>query len=164
MRQNLLNKISKISLDKNANHLLNNNFNTAQHITKQKTICDILYNHSIKYYNKTAFKFINHSKETFTEHTFLSLHLKAKSVAYNISKLTNSKQERVLLLVPQSMEFIDAFFGCLYANAIAVPAYPPKLNRSITRLNTILDDCKPSVIVTTSQLKRKSIAFKKHII
>ena len=155
LNKDSINTVSKINVITNANHLLNNTFNNPKKINRNDTICDILNKHSVSLYNKLAFKFINHSKNTFTEHTFLSLHLKAKSVAYHISKLTNTKQERVLLLVPQSMEFLDAFFGCLYANAIAVPAYPPKLNRSITRLNTILNDCQPSVIITTSQLKEK---------
>src|SRR3954453_19182722 len=34
--------------------------------------------------------------------------------------------ERVLLLYPPGLEFVAAFFGCLYAGAIAVPAYPPR--------------------------------------
>src|SRR3954452_21333006 len=31
--------------------------------------------------------------------------------------------ERVLLLYPPGLEYIAAFFGCLYAGAVAVPAY-----------------------------------------
>src|SRR6185436_3063155 len=34
--------------------------------------------------------------------------------------------ERALLLYPPGLEFIAAFFGCLYGGAIAVPAYPPR--------------------------------------
>src|SRR6266545_1598218 len=32
--------------------------------------------------------------------------------------------ERVLLLFPPGLDFIAAFFGCLYAGAVAVPSYP----------------------------------------
>ena len=34
--------------------------------------------------------------------------------------------ERVLLLYQPGLEYIAAFFGCLYAGAVAVPAYPPR--------------------------------------
>lgn len=33
--------------------------------------------------------------------------------------------DRVLLLFPPGLDFIVAYLGCLYANVIAVPAYPP---------------------------------------
>src|SRR5437660_1797826 len=42
--------------------------------------------------------------------------------------------ERVLLVFPPGLEFITAFFGCLYAGAVAVPASVPRPNRPPTRL------------------------------
>ncbi len=36
-----------------------------------------------------------------------------------------------LLLYPAGLDFIAAFFGCLYAGVVAVPAYPPRRNRSM---------------------------------
>ncbi len=36
---------------------------------------------------------------------------------------------RALLLFPPGLDFVAAFFGCLYAGAVAVPAYPPRSNR-----------------------------------
>ena len=41
---------------------------------------------------------------------------------------------RALLLYPPGLEFIAAFFGCLYAGVVAVPAYLPRRNRPMTRL------------------------------
>ena len=38
--------------------------------------------------------------------------------------------EPVLLLYPTGLEYIAAFFGCLAAGAIAVPAYPPRPGRA----------------------------------
>jgi acyl-CoA synthetase (AMP-forming)/AMP-acid ligase II len=46
----------------------------------------------------------------------------------------------VLLLYPPGLDFVEAFFGCLLAGAIAVPAYPPKANRSFGRLRAIVRD------------------------
>src|SRR6185503_9694298 len=48
--------------------------------------------------------------------------------------------ERVLLLYPPGLDYIAAFFGCLYAGAIAVPAYPPRANRNLSRLQAITAD------------------------
>jgi acyl-CoA synthetase (AMP-forming)/AMP-acid ligase II len=34
--------------------------------------------------------------------------------------------ERALLLYPPGLDYLAAFFGCLYAGVVAVPAYPPR--------------------------------------
>ena len=63
--------------------------------------------------------------------------------------------ERALLLYPTGLEFIAAFFGCLYAGVIAVPLPPPNLaqpQRSLPRLRAIISDAQPSVVLTTSAI------------
>ncbi len=60
--------------------------------------------------------------------------------------------ERVLLLYPPGLEYITAIFGCFYAGAVAVPAYPPRLNQSLMRIQTILQDAQATVALTTSTI------------
>ncbi|HVR99607.1 MAG TPA: AMP-binding protein, partial [Thermoanaerobaculia bacterium] len=60
--------------------------------------------------------------------------------------------ERALLLYPPGLEFVAAFFGCLYAGVIAVPAYPPRSRRPDSRLRGIAMDCRPRVVLTTAAL------------
>jgi 8-amino-7-oxononanoate synthase len=57
--------------------------------------------------------------------------------------------ERALLLYPAGLEFIAAFFGCLYAGVVAVPVYPPRRNRSLARIQAIADDADAKVALTT---------------
>ena len=57
--------------------------------------------------------------------------------------------ERALLLYPAGLEFIAAFFGCLYAGVVAVPVYPPRRNRSLNRIQAIADDAEAKVALTT---------------
>ena len=57
-----------------------------------------------------------------------------------------------MLLYPSGLEFIEAFLGCLAAGVIAVPAYPPRKNRSVERLLAIADDCSPCLILTTREV------------
>ncbi|MCY1041774.1 AMP-binding protein [Corallococcus sp. bb12-1] len=61
--------------------------------------------------------------------------------------------ERVLLLYPPGLDYVAGFFGCLYAGAVAVPAYPPdpmRLERTLPRLRAIIQDAQASVVLTTS--------------
>lgn len=63
--------------------------------------------------------------------------------------------KRVLLLYVPGLEFVAALLGCLYAGVIAVPAYPPdpgRLSRTLPRLQAIINDCAPSLVLTTSEL------------
>jgi acyl-CoA synthetase (AMP-forming)/AMP-acid ligase II len=63
--------------------------------------------------------------------------------------------ERALLLYPAGLEFIAAFFGCLYAGVIAVPLPAPNLaqpQRTLPRLRAVISDAQPSVVLTTSAI------------
>ncbi len=63
--------------------------------------------------------------------------------------------DRALLLYPSSLDYIVAFFGCLYAGIVAVPAYPPdptRLNRTLPRLQAIIEDAQLTVVLTTAQI------------
>lgn len=60
--------------------------------------------------------------------------------------------DRALLLFVPGLEYIAAFFGCLYAGLVPVPAYPPdplRHSRTLPRLRAIADDCQASVILGT---------------
>ncbi|MBK8231196.1 MAG: non-ribosomal peptide synthase/polyketide synthase [Candidatus Eisenbacteria bacterium] len=61
----------------------------------------------------------------------------------------------VLLLHPAGLPFVEAFFGALYARVIAVPAYPPRANRTLGRIDGIAADSGARVALTTeAQLAR----------
>jgi acyl-CoA synthetase (AMP-forming)/AMP-acid ligase II len=57
--------------------------------------------------------------------------------------------DRVLLLYAAGLDYVCAFFGCLYAGMIAVPAYPPLNPRLHSRLASMALDCQASVALTT---------------
>jgi acyl-CoA synthetase (AMP-forming)/AMP-acid ligase II len=58
--------------------------------------------------------------------------------------------QRVLLLYPSSLDYLCAFFGCLYASMIAVPVYPPVNLRLENRLAAVAEDCSPAIALTTT--------------
>jgi acyl-CoA synthetase (AMP-forming)/AMP-acid ligase II len=63
--------------------------------------------------------------------------------------------DRVLLLFEAGLEFVPAFFGCLYAGLVPVPLPPPRLDRlaqSWQGLANVAADCQPRIALTTSDL------------
>jgi acyl-CoA synthetase (AMP-forming)/AMP-acid ligase II/7-keto-8-aminopelargonate synthetase-like enzyme len=56
--------------------------------------------------------------------------------------------ERVLLLYPPGLDFVAGFFGCLYAGATAIPAYPPRRNRYMARIEAISEDARAKAALT----------------
>ena len=86
--------------------------------------------------------------------TFQDLDREARLIAAHLQGMGMSG-ERALLLYPPGLEFITAFWGCLYAGVVAVPAYPPdptRLNRSLPRLQAMIADAQATVALTTPSL------------
>jgi acyl-CoA synthetase (AMP-forming)/AMP-acid ligase II/alkylation response protein AidB-like acyl-CoA dehydrogenase/acyl carrier protein len=55
---------------------------------------------------------------------------------------------RMLLLYPAGLEFISAYFGCLLAGMIAVPSTLPHKTRPSRRLQALLVDADPALVLT----------------
>ena len=101
--------------------------------------------------NDRIFVFLKDGETESAGLTYFQLDRQARVIAAHLQSL-NLAGERALLLYPSGLEFISAFFGCLYAGVIAVPAYPPRPNRSFQRIQSIIQDAQAIAILTTSTL------------
>ncbi|OBJ43990.1 fatty-acid--CoA ligase, partial [Mycolicibacterium mucogenicum] len=72
-----------------------------------------------------------------------------KAVAARLQQVTQVG-DRVAILCPQNLEYLVAFYGVLYSGRIAVPLFDPSEPGHVGRLHAVLDDCKPSAILTTT--------------
>ena len=101
--------------------------------------------------NRIAYRFLGETSGP-RELTYEALRRAAYAYAARL-KESGHRGERVLLLYPPGLEFIQAFYGCMVAGAIAVPAPPPnplKPKRSLDRLVSIVQSAWPSWALTTS--------------
>src|SRR4026208_2066700 len=85
------------------------------------TFVDVLRARAAQQPQKIAFTFITHGEET--NLTYADLDRKAKAIAVALRQ-HDIAGERVLLAHPAGLDYVAAFFGCLYAGAIAVPTTP----------------------------------------
>src|SRR5689334_16553296 len=93
--------------------------------------------------------------------TYRELDCRARSIAAFLQG-EEAQGERALLLYPPGLEFIAAFFGCLYAGVIAVPAYPPRLNRNALRILSIAKDSQARFALTTAEVLSRLSALTAH--
>ena len=102
---------------------------------------------------KLAFTFLVDGEDQELSLSFSQLHTRAKQIAVQLQK-EGRCGERALLLYPPGLEYITAFMGCLYAGVVAVPVYPPS-RHTLPRLNAIIQDATPSILLTTQDLAGK---------
>lgn len=86
--------------------------------------------------------------------TFGQLDAAARNLAGYLQK-QNATGQRVLLVYPPVIDFLIGFFGCLYAGATAVPAYPPRRNRKGQRIHGIAKDCQVHLALTNEYVRQQ---------
>ncbi|MEC4802804.1 MAG: aminotransferase class I/II-fold pyridoxal phosphate-dependent enzyme [Jaaginema sp. PMC 1080.18] len=116
-----------------------------------KTIVDLLAYQGSNKPHKTAYTFLVDGEKAEISYTYQQLETRVKAIAAYLQQ-HSQKGDRVLLLYPTGLEYCAAFFACLYAGLIAVPAYPPRRRRSPTRLLNIYQDAQPTLALTESTL------------
>ncbi|MFB8006414.1 fatty acyl-AMP ligase [Nocardia sp. NPDC056000] len=79
--------------------------------------------------------------------TYRDLHRRALAVAEQL-RTHCVPGDRALLIFPQRLEFIVAYFGCLYARVLAVPVPPPRRTEIRESTRSIIRDCRPTVVLT----------------
>jgi acyl-CoA synthetase (AMP-forming)/AMP-acid ligase II/acyl carrier protein len=115
------------------------------------TLVELLRHRAEHQKHKTAYIFLVDGEKQEIKLSYGELDRQARAIAIKLQK-TFSPGERALLLYPPGLEFISAFFGCLYAGVVAVPCYPPdpgKLDVSMAKLQGIIADCRPDLVLTT---------------
>ncbi|WP_028400711.1 fatty acyl-AMP ligase [Ectobacillus panaciterrae] len=119
--------------------------------TNSSSLVSLLRHKAEELGERTVFTFLDFDKNTQSFLTFAELDRSAKAIASAIQG-TAIKGERAILMFHSGLDYIKAFFGCLYAGVIAVPVYPPGQSRHALRLRSIFENSSPSIALTTSDI------------
>jgi amino acid adenylation domain-containing protein len=121
------------------------------YLPRAATLVELLRRAADEQPNEQLYSFLSSGDTADQSLSYAELDRRARAVAALLQQL-DAAGERVLLLYPPGLEYIVAFFGCLYAGAIAVPAYPPQLNRPAPRLQAIVADAQATIALTNGQI------------
>lgn len=111
-------------------------------------LLELLQHRALHQGDDVGFRFVVDGERQTIEWTYADLDRKARAIAASLQSM-EMECERALLLYPSGLDFVAAFFGCLYAGVIAVPAYPPRRNRNMARIDAIANDAEAKVALTT---------------
>lgn len=96
----------------------------------------------------TIFRFLQGDGSEAASVTYAELRARGRAIAAGLREHV-VPGDRVVVLVPPGLDYIAAFFGCLYAGAVAVPAYPPNPRRADTRVARMAADCGARVAIVS---------------
>lgn len=84
--------------------------------------------------------------------TYRNLYNKSVMFASGLKKIGVREQDRVAIIMDNSIEFIVSVYGILAANAVFVPV---QYDCAVDRMMYFLNDCKPSIVITNTAIYEK---------
>lgn len=130
------------------------NTTTPNSLDEASTLLGILRWRALHQPDKLGFIFLEDGETEESPMTFGRLDRQARAIAAQLQSLGVAGERALLLFLP-GLDYITAFFGCLYAEVVAVPAYPPdvmRLERTLPRFLGIVNDARPAVVLTTAEI------------
>lgn len=117
------------------------------------SVVDLLRDRAESQPDQLAYRFLADGETESGTLTYQQLHQQALQIACYLQSFL-SPGDRVLVVYPYSagLEFIAAFFGCLYAGVIAVTDNPPVSTQAIPKLQTRLESSQCRAILSTETL------------
>lgn len=113
------------------------------------TLVDVLHWRARSTPDRVAYTYLVDGETTELSLTYGQLDEHARIIAAQLAAFAG---ERVLLLHHYGLDYITTFFGCLYAGAIAVTAFPPGSSRHLKRLHMIARDSGAVAAATNTRI------------
>ena len=120
-------------------------------INQSETYIEVIKNRCVEKPEHVVFRFLNDGLNESEAFTYKQLETRSKALGAAMQKV-GKKGNRVLLLFPPGLSYVASLFACFYSGFIAVPAYPPRRNRNLHRVNTIIEDSGATVSIISRKV------------
>ncbi len=115
------------------------------------TYTDVIKNRTKEKPDHVVFRFLSDGVNENESFTYQQLETRSKALGAAMQK-AGSKGDRVLLLFHPGLSYIASLYACFYSGFVAVPAYPPRRNRGIERIHTIVEDSEVEICLVSQQV------------
>jgi acyl-CoA synthetase (AMP-forming)/AMP-acid ligase II len=107
----------------------------------------------------TSYRYLDYDRDGHAvELTWNELGAKLHAVGARLQQ-TTTPGDRVAILAPQGVEYVVGFFAAIQAGNIAVPLFAPELPGHAERLDAVISDARPAVVLTTTAAAESVGAF-----
>lgn len=115
-----------------------------------QTMHEVLTHWAIKKPEQKSCVFLEQNGDS-TEITYFRLEQDAKTIAAALQQTGAKPGDRVLLVFSPGLDLIKAFWGCLYANLVAVLVHPPLNKKLMEKTHRIIHNCSPKILLLPEQ-------------
>ncbi|WP_078314098.1 fatty acyl-AMP ligase [Mycobacterium sp. D16Q16] len=120
------------------------------------------FEHNIAEFGTTAaYRYLDFTRDddgVAIELSWNTLSARMRAIGARLQQVTQPG-DRVAILAPQGIDYVIGFFAAIQAGNIAVPLFAPELPGHTERLDAVLADATPSVILTTDAAAESVNAF-----
>ncbi len=114
---------------------------------QERSFIDVAIQAATQDPHKLAYSMLSDDGEPVGSLSFADLDRRARALGAYLAQ-RYAPGQRAVLLYPAGLDYVVAFYACLYSGVIAVPAYPPRVNRNLSRLVSVVDDSLPAIVLT----------------
>jgi acyl-CoA synthetase (AMP-forming)/AMP-acid ligase II/acyl carrier protein len=118
-------------------------------------LADLLCQRARQLGDKPLFRFARGDNGSEASVTYRALHESAMAVAGRLQSIADVG-DRAWLMFPPGLDFVKAFFGCLYAGVVAVPVSPLRRGRPTSSLEEIYRASQPAAVLSTAAHGRQA--------
>jgi fatty acid CoA ligase FadD32 len=107
-----------------------------------------------KFGDELAYRYVDYSHDADgapLELTWNQVGTRSRAIGARLQQVT-SRGDRVAILAPQGLDYVTCFFAAIQAANIAVPLFAPELPGHAERLDAVLTDALPAVVLTTTKV------------
>ena len=126
-----------------------------------RTLADIFLHRCQQPMEGIAYAFVRDTLELGGELSWSALRNRVAQLSAVLRHRTDPGA-RILLLYPPGLDIVVAFWACIHAGLVPIPAPPPdsiRRKHSLPRLRAIFDDAQASMILTTGSIQALAFLF-----
>jgi fatty-acyl-CoA synthase len=94
--------------------------------------------------------------------TWTQIGIRVQAIAGRLQQVA-ARGDRVAILAPQGLDYVAGFFAAIKAGNIAVPLFAPELPGHADRLDAVLGDAQPAVVLTTAAASEAVRTFLRNV-
>jgi len=123
----------------------------ASAVLQVETLVELLRERADSLPDRVGYTYLRDGRTDEESLTYSELDRRSRTVAALLQSRVQPG-DRVLVCHGPGLDYLAAFFGCLYAGVVAVPVYPPRFSQKLERLVALVQDAAPRIALTSQSI------------